>query len=477
VKIRTFFFALTLAGLTAATPLLSGCGLFGSRAAEAYSEYQAALAAGDMTRAQVALIALVHAKEDVPDYWIELGKIDLQLGQYSQAYDAFSHAHELDRTNIDVQAALTELALLSGQVDLADEQAKTLALLAPDHPAVALVRGYVALQSGDLDKANAEADGLLANTPSDPNAKILKARILIDRKQLDDAVALLENQHQTVPDDRASIRALSALYRNRGDWRSVARLQSDLHKLDPNDPNVSRALVEASLRAGDVGTARAVSLPLLATSSSPQLIDSTLDVWASSAPSGVVLPGSGELAGAMTGERRVAFADYFNEVAKPASAAALLGRSQLPVTPANSRWNAVFAQAMALQGRTAEAKQLFDLVLLAEPDQVDALRGRSALEAKNGMAKQAIVDAQRLISVTPKTGDDRLLLAQAYLASGNREEVRRTLWQAFQDLPDDSRVFTALKNVLVSTGDLDGAKRLGDEFADQRFDNLKKDLI
>lgn len=463
-------------GLAAATPLLSGCGLFGSRATQAYSEYQAALAAGDMTRAQIALMTLVNAKEDVPDYWIELGKIDLQLGQYAQAYDAFSRAHELDRTNVEVQAALTQLALLSGQIDLADEQAKTLALLAPDHPAVALVRGYVALKSGDLDKADKEADGLLANAPSDSNAKLLKARILIERRQVDDAVSLLENQHQTVPDDRASIRALNAIYRSRSDWRDVARLQSDLHKLDPNDPNVSRALVEASLRVGDVRTAQSISEPLL-TSSNLQLIDSTLDIWARSAPPGVVLPGADSLANSMNGDQRVAFAEYFNEVGKPAASAALLNRPQLPATPANSRWNAVLAQAMTLQGRTADAMQLFNEVLEAEPDQVDALRGRSALEAKSGMARQAIVDAQRLISVTPKTGQDRLLLAQAYLASGNRQEVRRTLWQAFQDLPDDARVFEALRNVLVSTGDVDGAKRLTDEFADQRFQKLKKDLI
>lgn len=476
MKNRTLFFALSAMGLAAATPLLSGCGLFGSRATQAYSEYQAALAAGDMTRAQIALMTLVNAKEDVPDYWIELGKIDLQLGQYAQAYDAFSRAHELDRTNVEVQAALTQLALLSGQIDLADEQAKTLALLAPDHPAVALVRGYVALKSGDLDKADKEADGLLANAPSDSNAKLLKARILIERRQVDDAVSLLENQHQTVPDDRASIRALNAIYRSRSDWRDVARLQSDLHKLDPNDPNVSRALVEASLRVGDVRTAQSISEPLL-TSSNLQLIDSTLDIWARSAPPGVVLPGADSLANSMNGDQRVAFAEYFNEVGKPAASAALLNRPQLPATPANSRWNAVLAQAMTLQGRTADAMQLFNEVLEAEPDQVDALRGRSALEAKSGMARQAIVDAQRLISVTPKTGQDRLLLAQAYLASGNRQEVRRTLWQAFQDLPDDARVFEALRNVLVSTGDVDGAKRLTDEFADQRFQKLKKDLI
>jgi thioredoxin-like negative regulator of GroEL len=93
------------------------------------------------------------------------------------------------------------------------------------------------------------------------------------------------------------------------------------------------------------------------------------------------------------------------------------------------------------------------------------------------MTKQAIVDAQRLISVTPQTGEDRLLLAQAYLAAGNRNDVRRTLWEAFQDLPRDERVMAALRNVLASTGDVDGAKRVVDEFADSKTAKLKKELV
>ena len=93
------------------------------------------------------------------------------------------------------------------------------------------------------------------------------------------------------------------------------------------------------------------------------------------------------------------------------------------------------------------------------------------------MARQAIVDAQRLVSATPKTGEDRLLLAQAYLAAGSKSDVARTLWEAFQDLPDDERVLTALRNVLVSKGDRDAERRLIDEATDRRMAKLAKDLV
>ena len=189
------------------------------------------------------------------------------------------------------------------------------------------------------------------------------------------------------------------------------------------------------------------------------------------------MPDAVALAETSAGERRVAFANYFNRIGKPTVAAALLGGAQLPVSPANARRNAVIAQSMALQGRVADAKQLFDRVLQMEPDQLDALRGRSTLESRTAMTREAIVDAQRLVSASPNTGDDRLLLAHAFLAAGNKREVTRTLWQAFQDLPQDDRVLAALKSALVSTGDLDGVRRLNDEFADQRKSKLVKDLV
>ena len=65
-------------------------------ARKAYRDYQAAAASGNPTWTRLALMRLVNLDEDVPDYWIELGKLDLQLGDYRKAFDDFSRAHELD---------------------------------------------------------------------------------------------------------------------------------------------------------------------------------------------------------------------------------------------------------------------------------------------------------------------------------------------------------------------------------------------
>ena len=108
MKNRTLFFKLSLIGLTVATPLLSGCNLYRSwEVRRAYRNYQVAVASGDLIRTKFALAALTRADEDVPAYWSELGRLELQLGEYGKAYDAFSRAYELDRSNVQILAALT----------------------------------------------------------------------------------------------------------------------------------------------------------------------------------------------------------------------------------------------------------------------------------------------------------------------------------------------------------------------------------
>lgn len=457
---------------------LSGCGYVRAHQARvAYGHYQAALAAGDLLQARNALLNLVQIQQDVAPYWIELGKLQLQMGAYREAYDAFAHAHELDRSNVEVLSTMAQMALLTGDVQTASEHADALALVSPDNPVVTIVRGYAALKSGELEKAQKQADAVLATSPNESFSTILKSRVFIAEGRFDDAIALLEDQHRSVPKDRSAIKGLTELYKARGDWRNVARIQSDAHRLDPKDAKISLAAIEAFLRAGDLAGARNMSAPLLSSTADPQLLDDVLALWARFSPNKTPLPDGIKLANALSGDRRVSFANYYNRIGQPAIAAALLGSSQLPVTHTNARWNAVLAQSMALQGRTSDAMRLFGQVLAREPDQREALRGRSALEAQIGPTKQAILDAQRLVTIAPDSGEDRVLLARAYLAAHNGDEVRRTLWQAFRDLPEDERVFSALHSVLVSTNDVDGQRRLSDEFADHRRSTLMKDLV
>jgi predicted Zn-dependent protease len=477
VKNRTLFFRVACCSLALGALPLSACDYLKARSARAeYVAYQQALATGNLREARRALTNLTRTEQDVPEYWIELGKLQLQMGDSRRAYNSLLRAHELDRTNVPVLGTMAKLALLSGDLDLANQQAKALTLLSPDHPAVILVRGYTELRSGNLDKAATDAEALLADDPSDSFAQVLKARVLVARDKTDDAIALLERQHEAAPEDPAAVRALAAIYQSRDDWRNLARVQLAAHRLQPRDREITQSGIEASLRAGNIVAARQLSAPYLTPKTRLPLLEATLDAWAIYAPKGVILPDAVRLARAASGDARACFANYFNAIGKPVTAASLVGGSHLPITHDNARLNAVYAQSLVQQGKVDEGKRLFDLVLDREPDQAEALRGRSSLEARSGQTKQAILDAQRLVTVSPDRGQDRLILAQAYQASNNKRAVLRTLWDAFQDLPANEQIYSALRSALASTGDADGARRVNEEFADRKKAKLSKAL-
>lgn len=478
MKVRSPFFAACCIAATALSLVLSGCNSAESRANAALGDYQAAMAAGDLRTARSALLRLVAAQDDNPTYWENLGKVQLQLQSYPDAYYAFTRAYELDRANTDVLGTMAQLALLSGNVDMAEDHARKLELLAPDHPAVKLAYAYVALRRQDLDEADRQSDRLLEIYPYDPSAKLLKARILLTRGKKEEAVALLEGQVKAKPDDIGSLKALVAIQQRNADWPAVVKAASRVLAVNPKDREAGLAGVDAAFRANDIRAAQSASEPFLTPQSSPDDVDAVLRIWATRWKSPNALAEARRLAASATPDQQLAYATYFNAAGSPKDAAALVGSApRLPVNRGNMSANAVIADYLALTGRASQAKQLFDSILKMEPDHVTALRGRINLEIRTGQAKAAIIDAQRLVSVAPQSARDRILLANAYAAAGDGRQLDRTLWNAFHEIPANFELYEALRAHVSRTQGPEAQQRVEAEFQQQRDVSLSRTFI
>jgi len=475
---RSAFFAACCIAATALSAFLAGCESSETRAREAYNNYEAATAAGDLPAARRALLDLVSEDDDNPDYWQELGRVQVELKDYNGAYYAFTRARELDSDNVDTLSSLTQIALLSGNIEAAEQHAKQLDLVAPNHPAVKLTYGYIYLKRQDYDKADEQADALIQSFPYESGAKLLKARILLARDQVEQAIGVLQEQVRVRSDDVSSWKALMLLQERQNDWRSVATVADRLHQLNPKDVESAITVVDASLRSNDIARARRFSEPLLAPDAPPQQVDTVLKLWADRWKSPDAIAEARRLARSAPIQQRLAYATYFNEVGSPEDAAALVGDSpQYPLSLANLSINSVIATLLALRGEHAEAERLFDRILAKEPDHVYALRGRINLEITTGKSKAAIIDAQRLVSVMPNSARDRLLLARAYASAGDQRQVDRTLWNAFHEIPADFDAYEALRAHLQKAGNPDAVQAVDEEFKQQRDVELAREFI
>ena len=468
---------LRIAACLSAAFLFPGCSSSDARARDAMGAYEAAAAANDQVAARKALLELVRAKDDVPEYWADLGKVQTSMGDYNGAYYSFSRAYELDRSNVDVLRLVTQLALRAGDLPSAKTHADELSVLAPGDPWPKLVTGWAAITESHFDQALAAADSLLANTPYDPPATGLKGRALIGLGRVPEAIDLLQKQVQGQPSDSGSLQLLAQVYQRQGDWQKVLAVSEQLSALTPGDRDNMLRLIEAGFRSGNVPAARQASLRLLGPTADPGLIKKVLDLWFDFWPSAQRIDDARKIAAAAPNlPQRLTYAAFLNRVGSPADAVRLSSSAaRLPVNATNAEANAVLADALSRTGNFGPAMARFGAVLAFDPGNATALRGRAELELRAHHAAAAVIDAQKLVASLPSSDRDRLLLAQAYEAAGSSAWSNRTLWQAFHDLPADEKIFAAL--VATKSGDADATRQLQEEFDRERDQAIGRGLI
>lgn len=456
---------------------VTGCDRSEARARDALDAYQTAAATNDLVGAKRALLELVRAKDDVPDYWVELGKTEVSMGDLGSAYYAFTRAYELDRRNPELVRTVVQLALRSGDMADAQSHAEELQILAPGDPWVQLAKGWAAVGQLHFDQAMAASDTLLASTPYDPAATVLKARALIGLQQEDEAIDLLQKQVTAQPTDAGSLQLLTRIFARRNDWANAASTAHRIAIITPMDPVNNLVLVQAALRAGKIAEARTASSALLQPNADPTAIASVLDLWADYWPSSQRTRDAMAFANRAAGlNRKLVYAAFLNRVGDTRDAMALSqSAATLPVDANNAEANAILADSLSRAGNVRAAKARFDAVIAYDPGNATALRGRAELLLRMHQAKAAVADAQKLVTVLPSSARDRLLLAQSFAAAGNMPWVDRTLWTAFQDLPTDEKIFAALLE--SKRGNADVAHDVEEEFARQRDARLSRGLI
>lgn len=466
-----------MSGIVLAVLCVAGCGSADSKAQRAYADYETAIAANDLPSARKALLTLVNVQDDVADNWVELGKLQATLGAYGDAQYAFTRAYELNRRDPDILRAVTQLNLRGGDFATAQTHARELELLSPSDPWIKLVDGYVALSESQWEKALAISNSLLAASPFDSNGKVLKARAMIGQGKFDDALSLLADQIVAQPKDVGALQLIEKIYEQRSDWPKVAETAQRLDQLDPGKRDISLLIISASLRAGLAGQAREVSLKLLKPGADASLITSVLDIWADYWPSAQRVTDARALgAVSQNREAKLAYAAFLNRVNDSAGAINLIGSSAtLPVTAENVQANAVLADAFSRTGRVAEASRLFDAVLSYDSGNATALRGRAELRLRTGRPKDAVPDAQKLVSVMTSSARDRLLLARCYGAAGIPLQAENALWDGFHDIPASEALFAALKARVQNNAD--AVASLSEEYKQQRSAELYRGIL
>ena len=284
--------------------------------------------------------------------------------------------------------------------------------------------------------------------------KALKARALLGKQQDDEAVSCSWSRFGS--NLRCDLPAsLANIYEQRRDWQRLSQVARRLAQLQPANNGHALLAIAAAFKGGQSEQGRRDSWKLITSGANSALVSRVLDIWFVNWPAQQRVADAIKLGGAARDpQQRLPYADFLNRVGSPAAALELVkDAAKYPVTADNAGANAVAAEALGLGGKSIEARNRFGEVLAFDPGNPVALRGRAKLLLRLGNAQEAISDAEKLVTVSPATAEDRLLLARAYTAAGDAQQAQRTLWDAFHAIPANEQIYGALLHLARSDAD------------------------
>jgi len=460
-RIGQIFSALALAAMLGTG--LPGCSSTKTQAEEKFARGQQYVAQNDMWMAGVELRSAVKLRDDNAEMWLLLGQVEQKLGNLREAYIAYTRADELQPGNADTLRALSYAGYVVGASREAGQAADNLLSLAPGDSSGLIIKGLIALDEGDTAAALKIADSMLAANAGDQTGIMLKARATAIKGDIAGAQKLVTDTMAGSADSGGLLTLVLQIQRLAGDAPGLGETFSRLLKLDRDSADLYVDYANFLYKTGKPDAARR----LLADRLLKEQRNGPYIAWAFSlldryeprnAPP-VIDP---RLRQTPPSTLRTVTARYLLDRGDARGAAALLERGGVAAAD-----RGLYARALDLLNRRSEAEAIVQTLLDDTQSQdADALMLRARWAIASRSFERALSDAQAAVIADPPNVEARLVLVDAYRASGAASRARQILAQALIDLPRSSRLRDALLDFLQKSGDKAGQLDAVRAFAD-----------
>ena len=414
---------------------------------------------GELARARLTLDLILDQdpqnatalalKGDVLLYELNLDEAKVVLGQ-ALAVSPNLHKHRL---------RLGMLGIQTGDLALAEEQAKELNARAPKYPGGDYLRGLLHFQAGEYSEAIALLSAVEPSYQEFPLSLYFLGNAHLQEGNLDQAAVLAGRFHDLAPGSVDGRKLLAAINLQRGDFDKVVELLQPVIDADPEDIDAINMMANALV----AGENMEQGLALLEQAAQLQPDSATAQVKLGA---GLMMTGQDEAAASrlqtaleldpgtqqadillILGHMRDGDQEAAIEAAEayrarnPDSTTPLtvLGRiymqagredegraafdSALGIDPADIGANQALATMAAEAGDLATARKHYEAILGGKPNNLRAMIALALLEAQDNN-EQGFVDAlEKAGAAHPNAVEPRLLLGQYHLQQGRPDKV------------------------------------------------------
>ncbi|SDD44492.1 Tetratricopeptide repeat-containing protein [Sphingomonas sp. YR710] len=455
---------------------IAGCGSPQERAAKALVRYENYYAQHDMLRARIEIRNAIREQDDVADYWNKLGRVELALNKYFNAYSAYSRALELDKGNIEAMQAVAELSYSGGSPDDAVKYADKMLLLDPGNLRMLFVKGSVAFDTKKYDDARAIALHMLSVEPGNEGAAILLARVQYATGDSKAAIATLENSVSRDGPSRPKFIALLDFYSDQQDLAGIDATYARLFKLQPR--NIDLRLEYARVLYESDRPDRALAIIDRLQSANPhntKLQQKIVDLWMAVGSKAIAIDQVRRFAEAGNDQMKVALGQLAVDQKRFAEAEAILRPfvDKGSITPENVQANTLYAAALAGLGKRTEALARADKVLEFDKTNPQALLLRIQISIDRKNLGLALNDAQILGRDNPDLAAARVALAQVYALRKEQALADGVFARAADELPANADLLRAYIAYLIGTDRRQMALDIAENFTRHNADSLE----
>lgn len=449
--------------LLLALAFIAGCSDSGQRAANLAAQAESQLQSGDLEGARANIRRAIVERDDVAEYYIILGRIEVQAKRPTSAFNAYSLALDLQADNPEVLQAIAELGLQTGRLREADEAADRMLLLMPNAVQAMLVKGFIAIDDGRINDAQKMATDILALNANDEGGIILSARLHALGGKEEEALSTINTAVAEIGETNPINLTRLELYRLKGDTERMKQILPHILKEMKTDIDYTLDYVNLLYKTGEVAKAREESVRAIEGAPRDlELLSKLFDLWGEYDRKPLSEAQIRYFAERGTRGQQLGLARFYYESGEPERAQLLL--SQLYDQRLLDA-QALMARIMLAQGQKPGAYRLASAVLAADARNGDALLVNAARNLADGKVDRAIEDLNVVVADSPRNLAGYIALAHAYSAKGSEIRARQIFESGMDALPQSLRLADAFRAYLLERGDKARAVSLDQEVA------------
>lgn len=332
---------------------------------------------------------------------IKLAKYYLEMRGLPQAGELADKVLTAHPDSVSAQAIKVAILALSGQMNIALQQAEQLVVTAPTEPDAVLVMASLYTVTQHPAEAILHLRRALEKDPD--NLELLEAlgMTLLKQRQWTEAGAAFEQIVRVEPTVFTHRLRQVALYDQQQQYEKAEAILQESIRANPGDEKRRLALVDYVAKRRGVEPAEAA-----------------------------LLQAKNEMA--TSGKLWFALGVFYESTQRPEQARTIYRDMQ---TAFSGKPEALEAQVKLASmewagGKTEDAERKLEAVLKENPRSIEALRLRGKMELQRGKGNEAIMDFRSVLRDQPDWVEGHVLLARAHLLAGQPELARENLDRA-----------------------------------------------